>query len=240
MPATVLLTAEDVFDETRALLNDVSEQLFINSVLLPYLNKAYDEMQEIFEENDIPVQSQRTSPAITVPANTTQIVYDAVGPAPSLPDDLLFPVRMWERDVGSTSEGDWIMMVPKRWEPLVQKTTTLQFWTWRKEQIFLVGATQAREVKIDYKQQLVPITAGADDMTPFRAKTFLASRTALLASFMIGENETRAATLQQDAELAMKRLINRYTLMRQDTPVRRRPFRIGRGTWGGGYFPQRD
>lgn len=220
MPAAIAASA--ILDRVRVLLNDVGAAIFTNTVLLPYLDKAYDEAQEIMEDNDIPTQNERTA-TLSVPANTTLLNYTST---PPLPTDFLYPVRLWERNSGSSDL--WTPMDPTRWEPNRQRESYLLDWTWREEEIKLIGATQARDLRIDYKKVLTAITTTAITIPAHRLKTFLESRTALLASFMIGENETRSATLQQDAELAMERIISVGVKNRQAVPVRRLPFRVGR------------
>jgi hypothetical protein len=199
---------------------------------LPFMNKAYDELQSIFNDNDVPVNAAETA-ALTVPAGTT--ILDGSS-TPPLPDDFWFPVTLWERDEGDTEDGDFILMFPRRLLPNRAQVQTLIDWVWQAETILLIGATADREVKIYYKAKLTAVTDGSDDIIPADAKTFLAERLAGMCSFYIGENETRAATLQQAAELSADRLVSRIVKMRQDTPVRRMPNRtvlVHRGyTWG--------
>lgn len=227
------ITASEVFNEARALLNDVDSALYTDAVLLPYAKKAYREVQEIFEDNDVPVNLERST-VLDVGVGVDVIAFS--GTTPLLPSDLAFPLDIYERDDGSTLESDFALMSPRRKEPMIELTDRLLYWVWREESIKFCkgGCDSIREIKIDYLAIPTQIATGATTILIGRALTFLAARTALLAAFMIGENELRAATLQQDAELAMERLVSRITKMRQDTPVRRVPFRVSGRAYGYG------
>lgn len=215
----------------RVKLNDPNSAIYNDTVLLPMLDAAYDEMQLIFERNGVPVQNE-ISDVLTVPANTLVLSADST---PALPSDFLYPIRLFERDNGSTDDSAWVLMTQQRWEPNIQQQPTLIWWVWRKDVIEFVGATQIREVKIHYKMALEAIAADDIDVSPIGAKSYLASRTAMQAALYIGENESRAAALQQEAELAMDNLLGRMVNSQQALPVRRLPYRV-RGWRGYGNY----
>jgi hypothetical protein len=215
------VTATAIYTEARALLNDTSAAIYTDAVMLPFINKAYDELQSIFNDNDIPVNAEDTL-VLTVPANTVTL---SLTSTPALPADFMFPITLWERQQADNLQSDFMLMFARRTLPKRDPDTYLIDWVWQGEVIKLIGATAITEVQIYYKKKLTAIASGATEVLITDAKTFLAERLAGMCSFYIGENETRAATLQQAAELSADRLISRIVKMRQDTPVRRLPNR---------------
>lgn len=214
------IPASEILTQVRALLNDTSGQIFSDAVLFPFIDKAYDDLQEIFDDEDVPTQSERSA-TLLVAANVVTI---SLTSTPALPADFLLPVTLWERPGSSAATVLWEIMEMKRWEPNTEKGDTLRYWTFREEEIKLVGATVARDLRIDYRKALTAITTAAITIPVNKAKNYLADRTAQLASMHIGENESRSATCQQSAELSMGRLVSAIIKLRQRTPQRRRRF----------------
>src|SRR5665213_3868171 len=77
-------------------MNDYKQSVYTNIAVLPFLNLSLDELQELFEQNNIPV-TNATSAAITIPAGTDRIGFDTT---PSLPSDLIEIQQLWESTTG--------------------------------------------------------------------------------------------------------------------------------------------
>ncbi len=219
-----------------SLQNDTAQDQYNNASCLPYLNMALDELQEIFEQNNVPVTNQ-TSAVIAV-ASTTSVTEIGFSTVPALPSNLIEIQQLWE---SITGQAQWIPMTRKEFMPhyleLVQINQFI-FWVWKDQKINLPPSSQTNDIKIDYVKSIfnTPIVI-ADinvDLDVLNVKTYLGYKTASLCSMFIGENETRAAVLNGQAEEALSRVIGINTKGRQAITIRRRPFRAGykrQGIW---------
>jgi hypothetical protein len=228
--ATNSYTAADVMDKSAALMNDAAKTSYTYAAMLPYLNMALDELQESFQQNNIPIYNA-TAATITIPIGTTTInAADAAGPgggaAPNLPADLVEIQGLYERLAGSSDP--FIPMTQREFLPHALDnlpTEALQFWIYDGQRIQFIGALTAREVKIDYLKAI--ITSDVTQTTVIGiidAKTFLYYRTAALCSQFIGENKTRADDLNGFAVLALDRVTSIGVKGKQSIQTRRRPF----------------
>lgn len=217
------MTAGDVMDRAAALLNDIAKSVYSYTVQIPYLNAAMDELQETFEQNNIPATNE-VSAVLAVPANTLVLTFSS---SPAIPADLIEPRTLHERLNGTTDEFN--EMTKMEFVPKSQVlTSNLGVWDWRDQEIHFVGANTIRDVKIDYiKQIFAPVTASTDVIALINSKSFLAYRTAGLCARYIGENETRADILDGFAVLAMDRVLGINVKGGQAIFTRRRPFRAG-------------
>jgi hypothetical protein len=217
-------------DKAAALQNDPLKTQYTYTKQLPFLNMALGELEEIFEQNEIPVTTER-SVIITVPAGTTVIGFAPVPPialTPYLPDNLIEILRLWER----TGSGIPYTPVTKTDTLDMENTPTNQFniYVWESQEIRLLAASVAIELKLEYiKSLFVPFTdvAGAEEVAIINAKSFLQFRTGGLLAEFLGENTTRANALNSNASLAIDRATGIPTKGKQDMMTRRRPFRAG-------------
>lgn len=216
------LKASDIFIDSQALLNDLeNKQLFTNAALLPYLNIAMRELSEIYEENGLP-STKVSSTEINVRAGVLNIG-GLNGPA--LPDDLVEINQLWERTFGTSV--DYVKMSKRDYLPATPVITSyLQYYTWQKQVINFIGANADIGVKIDYIANVFPKVTDENSIIPIiNSQTCLGFRTAGLAAEFIGENESRAASLNSNASSAVERLIGMGNNANQAIITRRRPFR---------------
>ena len=228
--ATPDFTAGDVMDSAAALLNDVARSVYTYAAQLPYLNLASQELQELFEHNEIPVTTEKSS-EITVAADETEITFDV---APLLPEDLIEPQELWEKFDGDTTQFTPMTRVTQLPEYLEgQPTSQRIYWAWNDQKIKLFEATGITIIKIDYiKALFTEIVDENQNIGVINAKTFLEFRTAGLCARYIGENPTRADQLDNSASLAMDRALGIGAKTRQSIITRRRPFRASYKTRG--------
>lgn len=215
-------------DKAASLMNDTAKTTYTYTAQLPYLNMAFDELQEMFELNNIPT-TNKTSAAITVPIGTT-----AIGPidgegmtvAPNYPIDLVEIQGLYERLSGSSDP--FVKVTQLEFLPHsidVMPVAAIQYWSFENQQIRIIAALTARQVKLDYVKTLFQ-----DDLTSasvigiINARSFLYYRTAALCSQFIGENEHRASQLNSFAELAVDRATGISIKGKQAITTRRRPF----------------
>lgn len=222
--ATPDLTASEVMAGAAALMNDSNRTVYTDAALLPYLRIAMDELQEHYQINSIPV-TEDVSAVIQVDAGETVIVFNGVG-VPSLPDDLVEPLELWER---ARSTDPFVPMTKKDFLPHYLEgspTSQFMFWAWQDNEIRLPEATQNNDVKLDYVKQLFfPVVDENTSINVINAKTFLEYRAAALAAEFVERNITSANALNAYAVLAIDRATGIGIKGKQSINTRRRPFR---------------
>lgn len=228
-------TPAEIISAVAALQNDTARTSYTNDACLPYLNLALDELQEIFEENNIPVTNEVSAELTVDPATDTvtngQVIIAFVGTLPLLPSNLIEIQEVWESNDGGNT---WIPMhkkdfIPHNLEEL--QLSSFGIWAWVDNEIHLPPATTPIILKLDYIKSIfaTPITMPNIDTdlgVAFKnIKTYLSYKTAAICSMYIGENETRAQVLNMQADQALERALNIPIKGRQAIVTRRRPFR---------------
>jgi hypothetical protein len=226
------LTYEELLTQTRALLNDQDNQVNTNAVLLPYLNLALAETQELFEQNNVPVTNE-TSAVIEVPSGTSIITFppDPIIPnTPYLPANLVEIQRVWYSNFG---QNNWFPVIRRDFltgDELGNGALVGYFsvWAWNDQGLKLLAANADLDLKLDYIQKLFAVLDISDldeDLTVINVSTWLSFRIAALSAEFIDENPSRAQSLNIQALAAMDRSLGISTKGRQAIMTRRRPFR---------------
>lgn len=221
-----MATPNEIIDAVSALQNDTAQAVYTNAACLPYLNIALDDLQEIFELNNVPTTNE-TSGTIAVPANTSSIGFDTT---PALPANLVEIQELFESPTG---QDIWTPITKKEFLTNTilgtTKLTTFGVWAWINQEIRFRSSSIPIDIKLDYIQSIfpTPISINAIDVNiPIRnVKTYLGFKTAALCSMFIGENETRAMVLDGLAGGALQRSLGISVKGRQSIVTRRRPFR---------------
>jgi hypothetical protein len=223
------ITAGQIMDRAAALMNDPSKTIYTYAVQIPYLNMALQELQELFELNNIPATDTVTSTPIDVPAGNTSIAFgDPFVSGTNLPDDLIEPKVVWERPDGV---DPYVPMTRLDFLPRYMagvETPQFGFFVWQSQEIRFLPASQDNQIKIDYIRTLFStVTASSDEIAIVNAASFLEYRTAGLVAEFIAENQSRAQSLNSDSSLALDRVVGIGTKGRQAINIRHRPFRSG-------------
>lgn len=221
-------TAADVLDKSASLMNDTAKTVYTYSAQLPYLNIALAEIEEHFQLNNVPTTNQ-ASASITVPIGTTE-VNPVDGPGivtpPNYPSDLIEIQGLYERASGSS---DSFLLIKKvEFLPKISddaSINSIQYWSWQDQRIKFHAVISIRELRLDYIKSLFSeITNPNTVIGLINAKSFLAFRTAALCSEFIGENKTRADSLNEFAVAAGERVTGIGIKAKQNITTRRRPF----------------
>lgn len=230
-----MATPAEIIDMVASLQNDTAQTQYNNVTCLPYLNMALDELQEIFEQNNVPITNE-VSAALSVAAGVTSIGFTAT--TPTLPADLVEIQQLWESPTGLDI---WTPVTKLEFLPhFYDGIVTNQFvnWAWVDQHIQLPTTDANNDLKLDYIKYIfsTPILiANIDvDLNVLNSKSYLGYKTAALCSMYIGENETRAGALNAQAEEALSRVLGINTKGRQSISTRRRPFRASykvQGIW---------
>lgn len=221
------LTAGTVLDAMAVLMNDPAKTKYTNAKMIPLLNIALQELREVFEQNNVPVTDTVTSDPINIPAGKTFIAFNN-GSDPSLPTDFVEPKIVWESGEGLDTYFQMTKRdsLPREWEGVLQNQFI--WYVWQSQQIRFLAADQDNDIKIDYIRQIFPPVVDANSsINVINAATFLEYRGGALCAEFLGENKTRADSLNTDALLALDRVVGIGTKGRQSITIRRRPFRAG-------------
>lgn len=229
-------TPAEVIAMVASLQNDTIQDNYTNEACLPYLNMVLNELQEIFEQNNVPVTNETSAEiAVVASASITEIGFST---SPALPSDLIEIQQLWESFSG---QNQWIPMKRMEFMPHYLELARINqfiFWVWKGQKINLPPCTQNNDIKIDYVKSIfsTPVVIGDINVNLdiVNCMTYLGYKTASLCSMYIGENETRAGVLNGQAEEALSRLLGINTKGRQAITTRRRPFRAGykrQGIW---------
>lgn len=213
--------------EAQLMLNDVAATKYTTAVLLPYLRKAYEEFQSWGDSFGLQTVKRDVEVApTTVTGNYISITYTG---AKLLPPDLRIPLKVYEKPLGS-DPINYSLMEETEFKTIVSNAggrTTYGYWAWDGQIMFFPKVLPAGniDILIEYIGSTISFTDQTSTVYDIHFKTHLAARTAALAAMYIGQNETRAAACNDDANQALDRI--NETMVRQQQGflgVRRIPF----------------
>ncbi|MGH9343303.1 MAG: hypothetical protein ACRD3Y_03105 [Bryobacteraceae bacterium] len=241
-------TVSTVLDAARVRLNDAiaslggdvltNTQPFTQTIVL----LAWRRLQEFLADLGIvrltreailtalpPVAS--LDPAIQAFLNWTNY-FDGVNywKVPLLPQDLLLPLRLWERLSGQNASfapmDNWLDGLPA-WS----KTASNRIWEWREDSIYLPGASQTTDLRLRYAAYL-PDFVTTPETEWYEQPVPIARVLDPLAYFICSEaanarGDVDGAVFDQKAEAAARRVFNREVRMKQRVNIRRIPRSAG-------------
>jgi hypothetical protein len=213
-------TVADILDSSAVLLNDVNKTQYTYAVQLPFFNIAQRDLEKKMELNNVPVTNE-VSTSIVIPAGTLVLSFTTT---PALPASLIEIQQILERLNGASE--DYIPMTRREFLPgLIEQVESLIWWNWIDQEVRFVGATTDRQLQMNYIANRLPtVTSTATTISILNAQSFLEYRTAALCAEFVGENTTRATSLNTDATLALDDFLGINTKGRQAIATRRRPF----------------
>jgi len=213
------LNTQNIYDRTRVILNDtvtLGGSLYKDDVLLPFVQMANDELSDELVSHGISLQKE-VDMLIPVAANAKELL---------LPDDLIVPIALFERDQNDTNDYDFSPMDRRSFNPNDNQQTTLRFWDWRNQKINFIGATIPREVRLRYIRTLASIVDENSPLETTGSLNFLSYKTASLAAAGPGGNNVESDRLGGIALKHLWKLLNINVKNNQSTRGRRKGFRI--------------
>ena len=221
------MTYEEILTLSATLLNDTERAVYTNTVMLPFLNIARMELEEIFELNSIPVTNE-TSAVITVPIGVTKVGFATT---PALPANLVEIQQLFESTFG---QNTFIPMTKREYlTPYELGNAQISFfrvWSWMNQEIRIFPAIVKIDLKIDYIRYLFYFLILADltdtNITK-NTSSFLQYRVASLCAEFIMHDSPRADALNRNAGSALERSLGISVKGMQGITTRRRPFRAG-------------
>jgi hypothetical protein len=210
--------ASDVLDRARVPLNDVGASLYTNTVLLPVLKIVNDEVCHKLVVAGAPELKTTGASDIDVDALDTEL---------TLPDDLIVPIQLFEKN-RNASDNEYIEMNEGAWGDNRTPLQDLINWIWQTQKIKFVGATQDKTVRLRYYKMITAISTANSPVEIVLTLNLLAFRTAEMAAKNFGQNPVLAASIKVDADDYEKLVMQIININKQGTRGRRRPFRLTR------------
>src|SRR6267142_1543227 len=149
---------------------------------------------------------------------------------PQLPVNLVLPLKLWERQTGTTNYPSAMKQRNGGLNTMTQQTFLVD-WEWVADSIQFRGSLQSQDIKIKGEKHLAPI-ASVNDPVPIRGATN-AVAWELASAFALSRGSPIAAGMDkagQDEIFALQQLSVRR---RQRKHSRRRPYR----GYGGRQYP---
>lgn len=141
--------------------------------------------------------------------------------APVLPQDLLAPVRLWERPNGSLLRFSEMNLANDGLDSLPQYSFLRQ-WEWRDDKLYMIGATQALDIRLRYQayfpalvgpNSIVKIFHGANAIAYTMAYNFSGPREGAVAQMFMTERDKSIA-----------QIVTRIARKNQRRNIRPRPY----------------
>ena len=208
------MLASEVLDRAASLLNDSDKSIFTYTKLLPYINIAIDDLQEILELNNIPITNIISS-VFPVDAGDTTIA--------TLPSNLIEIRNVYKRATGTINE--FVIMQRVEFLPKITVPISyLMYWSWIGQTIQFLPSTMAIDVKIEYIGSILStITNPTQSINIINSKSYLSYRTAALAANFIGENKSRSDELNGEAMNSVDKMLGIIVKGEQTMSARHRP-----------------
>ena len=225
---TAYNTAGQITALVRSLLNDAAGNLFTDAVLLPYVSSGYRKAQRALA--NIQSGSFLTDNVLLVVPAVAQVdasaqvsITDATAPPNQLPPDLLVPVKLWERANGSSDDfAEMTDLTDHDGLPSEQQGLTLNYWEWRADGLYFLGATRDTQIRLRYQKSYPDLSDATSPVLIRHSQEALAYAAAALAGAARGAPQ--AERWDAAAADAIEDLIVRATQREQQTGRRRRPF----------------
>ena len=215
----VIHTAQTVY------LNDFNQMIWTQQQLTAFAQEAHRQMQVELQVNGIPVikqQAFRTTVPALVPNNWPGYVL-----MPNAPNNIVEPLRCYERPLNDTLNSDWDLMIQKSFTPKQEPINDLVYWSWMGDNIVFLGATVDNEISLEYNGGIPVPTLDLDDLGFINAEIYIAPKLAALASESIG-GKAKSVRCETIAREMMEKILQYNILAEQGMISRRRPYRHSR------------
>ncbi len=216
--------AQYVLNLVRSLINDAALSIdgvvFANTqpYTFPLLNTAYRDLQDSLADGGVETFIQTTQLLLVPivdpvdPGNQVQLSYvgffngSVFFPNPTLPPDMMIPLRMWERQSYTTNYFADMYQVNDGLPSIIQ-TQSMRYWDWQSDKIYMPGCTQIVDLQLRYLAYLPDLTDGTSPVLIPRCSQVLAYLTAY--QFAKSRGSPLAAQFQTDAMNEVSDMVNR-------------------------------
>jgi hypothetical protein len=180
-----ILTLQTVLSQARTLLNDDAGSQFPDSILIPKIQLAHQELQTALWDAGSPSVRAVSSPIQITAGNLTLTPTSS----PALPSDYLTAFRLME---SAASTGPWTPMTEVMFITDLQLAgyiagATLKWWCNIQDQIAFLGSTNSPYIIMNYRRFIALPVAATDSLgVPF-AEQYLSYRAGALAGGSLGD-----------------------------------------------------
>jgi hypothetical protein len=236
-------TADYVLNLARSIVNDAAESIEGDILsndqpyTFVYLNSAYQFLQDELVNNGEETFKKEVVltgllPVVNNDPATQVFIYDqgynnggTNFSTASLPNDLIVPLRLWERQ--SSTLNCFIPMGKVTDSlPSIPKQSYNGLWEWRGDSIYMPGALLTTDIRFSYLAYLPDLTDGTSTVQIRRATNALAYLTA--SEFALARGSAAAESLRGQGVEMIEQMTTRTARGKQRGSYRRRPFSFGR------------
>jgi hypothetical protein len=146
---------------------------------------------------------------------------------PVLPSNMIVPIDVFEKDTGQ-DDSYYRLCHQRGFLPNATPGNELRVWAWREQQILFVGASIDKVVRVRYYRLITDLSGDNAPVELTHALNYLAYHTAALAAEHIGQNLSKAQTLESAATDKLNKLLKKEVKQSHSRPTRRLPFRLNR------------
>lgn len=220
------LLASEVMNKSASLLNDSARANFTYSAQLPYLQMALQDLRKLLVLNNSPVTEKFSKIIASIPIGTNLITFGSG--LYNLPNDLISIINVYSTNSGS---NNWIPLTKRESIPVnmgIGPGNQWNIYSWYDNILQLPYSNTINDLMIEYIRTLFPDVQNEHaNLGIINADSYLEFRTAALCAEFIGENPTRALSLNIQAKEAFDVMIGIDNKDKQNLNTRRRPFRSG-------------
>lgn len=221
-PISSGVQAGEVLAAARTHLNDDEGLLWPDQKLFPKLREAHRALQLVLVQNGVPVINE-VSTTFLVPTPMTDITAAA-----GYPTNILMPIWMKERGAFDPLQV-FSDMIEVDFLPSIKPGPVLGYWTWNKQKITTVGATQDRYILLRYRGGIKIPQEVTDTIGPYFGELYLSYKTAALAVGSVTPRDTdRIGYLEGQATMNLENVLANAAIQAQSLPTKRRPYHRGR------------
>lgn len=234
------MDVETIANLVRAIVNDMLQGSAgeiltdLSPLLFPMLNDSLEWFTNELNNHGVDSFVKETL-LLSVTANPTddpgtEVFIDdsgyfdgqAASVTPQLPTDLLTPLRLWERETGSTE--NWVPMQGPIMGglPSIQQSSRLGFWEWRQDGIYMPGATQTNDIRLRYNGSQGILSSTTDILYYRGAAGPIAYKTA--STYLLSKNPAQAQLCAAEAMSRLGQLTTRNSRMKQRQGVSRQSY----------------
>jgi hypothetical protein len=149
--------SETVQRLTRAIstvINVPGKRQFTDPEIKDFINRAIGWAQVRMRSS--PVKDLRFEASVTLAQGDTSL---SVGTANELPSNFIIPIRLWEKQNGKWKE---MSQSPDHLPINADPKDCLLWWEWREGKLKFIGATQAIDLKIQYRGSIPEVNVPLD------------------------------------------------------------------------------
>lgn len=220
----------DVLIRARTYLNDDEGTNWPDYRLLPKAQQAFEELEAELYLAGIPIINQQnvimTIPAYNINANNGQPL--DMSTIPGYPKDMIMPIWMKERIVGSQWR-DFVDMTECDFPPVTTTDVYLRYWQWTGGKISLLGSLNDNQVLLRYQRFLPLPGINTDSISVPLGQLHLSYRTAGIAADSLPNGAALATKLNGTASTNLDKIIRMNIKQQQNLPTKRRPYHRGYG-----------